>query len=108
MYKSLMYRFPHPRIPRFGAAAPLLRSWQSGTLPGETAPMSKPTPDSIGPSTTVNDVLIALPDASGLLNDLGFDTCCGGSLTLQEQCADTGTDLDSVLQQLGELALKPA
>lgn len=70
--------------------------------------MSKPTPESIGPSTTVNDVLVAIPEASGLLSDLGFDTCCGGSLTLQEQCSDTGNNVTSVLEQLQQLSLRPA
>lgn len=62
--------------------------------------MSTTTTDAIDPSTTVNEVLQVLPEASGLLSDLGLDTCCGGGLSLQEACGDAGLDLGSVLGQL--------
>lgn len=70
--------------------------------------MSAPTAKTIGPSTTVNDVLDVLPEASGLLNDLGLDTCCGGGLSLQEACGDAGLDLGSVLGQLADLGARAA
>ncbi len=65
--------------------------------------MSIATTDAIGPSTTVNEVLQVLPEASGLLSDLGLDTCCGGGLSLQEACGDAGLDLASVLGRLQKL-----
>ncbi len=39
---------------------------------------------------TVNEVLRLAPQAAGILNRLGIDTCCGGSLTLTEAVASIG------------------
>lgn len=55
----------------------------------------------IGPNTTVNEVLELQPDAGAVLNDHGLDTCCGGSLTLAESCADAAVDLGALLAELG-------
>lgn len=70
--------------------------------------MSKTATTPVGPSTTVNDVLTAIPESSGFLSDLGFDTCCGGSKTLEQQCTEKGENLNSVLEKLNQLSLKPA
>jgi len=55
------------------------------------------------PTTTVNDVLRLVPEASGLLLERGVDTCCGGSATLAEACDDAELDLDALLAELRTL-----
>ncbi len=62
----------------------------------------------IGPTTTVNDLLAILPEASALLSDHGLDTCCGGGLTLAESCTDAGIDLSAVLADLTTLGERVA
>lgn len=54
----------------------------------------------ITPETTVDDVLTCKPGASGLLLDLGVDTCCGGSLSLAIAAHDAGVDVDVLLRRL--------
>lgn len=57
-------------------------------------------PSAIAPDITVNELLAARPEASGLLLELGIDTCCGGSLPLGEAAADAGVDFDRVVALL--------
>ncbi|AFV76109.1 hypothetical protein YIM1640_14360 [Thermus oshimai] len=52
--------------------------------------------------TTVNEVLKAHPEAVALLNRLGLDTCCGGSLPLEEAAREAGQDPKEVLRALEE------
>lgn len=62
------------------------------------------TPSSaVQPTTTVNDVLRLVPDASGLLLDRGIDTCCGGGASLAEACEDADLDVDALLAELRAL-----
>jgi regulator of cell morphogenesis and NO signaling len=49
--------------------------------------------------TTVNELLELAPHAGGLLNDLGVDTCCGGSNSLREAAIDAGLDPEALLAQ---------
>lgn len=65
--------------------------------------MDTATPSALEPSTTVNDVLRLVPEASGLLLERGVDTCCGGSATLAEACDDAELDLDALLAELRAL-----
>ncbi|WP_413217646.1 DUF542 domain-containing protein [Thermus oshimai] len=51
---------------------------------------------------TVNEVLKAHPEAVALLNRLGLDTCCGGSLPLEEAAREAGQDPKEVLRALEE------
>ena len=56
---------------------------------------------------TVNDLLRETPAAVAVLNRLGIDTCCGGSLSLAEAAASVGVplaDLLAALQQPTEAA----
>ena len=41
---------------------------------------------------TVNEALAAAPEAAGVFNRLGIDTCCGGTLTLTEAAHSVGMD----------------
>jgi len=49
---------------------------------------------------TVNDVLRDTPAAAAVLNRLGIDTCCGGSLSLAQAAASVGMPLSQLLAAL--------
>jgi iron-sulfur cluster repair protein YtfE (RIC family) len=53
---------------------------------------------------TVNDLLREEPGAAAVLNRLGIDTCCGGTLSLEEASRAAGTTADAVLQQVHQVA----
>ncbi|HJP57011.1 MAG TPA: DUF542 domain-containing protein [Gemmatimonadales bacterium] len=58
--------------------------------------MQTPFP-SLAPALTVNDLLRERPEAAAVLNRLGIDTCCGGSLTLADAAASVGLPLAELL-----------
>lgn len=62
------------------------------------------TLDSISAAISVTDSLNAIiaryPQALPVLQRFGFDTCCGGSLTLSEAVARHRLDLDLVVRAL--------
>jgi regulator of cell morphogenesis and NO signaling len=49
------------------------------------------------PALTVNDLLRERPAAAVALNQLGIDTCCGGSLSLADAAAHVGVSLTDFL-----------
>lgn len=68
---------------------------------------NEPSP-AIEPTTTVNETLRRLPEASGLLLDRGVDTCCGGGASLREACDDAELDLGGLMAELQALERRPA
>lgn len=56
-------------------------------------------PPAIDLDTTVSELLALAPDAGGLLNDLGVDTCCGGSSSLREAAVDAGLEPEALLAE---------
>lgn len=52
------------------------------------------------PALSVNDVLRESPAAAAVLNRLGIDTCCGGSLSLAEAAGSIGLPLALLLAAL--------
>ena len=58
-----------------------------------------PAAAAVGLDTTVNELLALAPHAGGLLNDLGVDTCCGGSNSLREAAVDAGLEPEALLAQ---------
>lgn len=56
---------------------------------------------------TVNEVLVAAPQAVGVLNRFGIDTCCGGTLTLAEAARSVGLAPETLIAAL-EPALRAA
>lgn len=62
--------------------------------------MSETSPSALAPTTTVNEILNRIPEASGLLLDRGIDTCCGGGASLATACDDAGLDLAALLDAL--------
>ncbi|MEX2501895.1 MAG: DUF542 domain-containing protein [Trueperaceae bacterium] len=65
--------------------------------------MSHEAPTTIRSTTTVNDLLAQLPEASGLLLDKDIDTCCGGGNTLAQACADADADVRGLIGELETL-----
>lgn len=55
------------------------------------------TSSSFPTALTVNDLLRETPAAAAVLNRLGIDTCCGGSLSLAEAAASVGLPLARLL-----------
>ena len=58
------------------------------------------TSPSLAAALTVNDLLRETPAAAAILNRLGIDTCCGGSLSLAEAAASVGVPLPDLLAAL--------
>ena len=54
----------------------------------------------LSPTLSVNDLLRQSPAAAAVLNQLGIDTCCGGSLSLAEAAATIGMPLAQLLAAL--------
>jgi iron-sulfur cluster repair protein YtfE (RIC family) len=57
-------------------------------------------------SWTINEVLRADPRAAQVLNLLGIDICCGGSLSLAEASRAVGESPESVLAAIRNLNAK--
>ena len=58
------------------------------------------TSPSFPTTVTVNDLLRETPSAAAVLNRLGIDTCCGGSLPLADAAASVGLPLAQLLAAL--------
>jgi regulator of cell morphogenesis and NO signaling len=54
----------------------------------------------LSPALSVNDVLRESPAAAAVLNRLGIDTYCGGSLSLADTAASIGLPLAQLLAAL--------
>lgn len=57
--------------------------------------------ETIDRTMTLNQIVQARPEALPVLNGLGLDTCCGGSVALEEAARRHSLDLDEVLGALG-------
>lgn len=62
------------------------------------------TSPSLPTALTVNDLLRETPSAAAVLNRLGIDTCCGGSLSLADAAASVGLPLAQLLAALQQPA----
>jgi regulator of cell morphogenesis and NO signaling len=62
------------------------------------------TTSSLSPALSVNDLLRTMPDAAPVLNRLGIDLCCGGSLSLADAAAGAGLPLADLLTALRQPA----
>lgn len=56
--------------------------------------------ESIDPAWTINEIIRRSPAADSVLRRHGFDSCCGGSLTLAEAAGRHGVDLGALLSAL--------
>lgn len=52
------------------------------------------------PGMTVNELLREESRAAAVLNRLGIDTCCGGSMTLAEASRTAGTTAAAVIEEV--------
>lgn len=82
-----------------------MTSVMASPLPsGHRRAMTATDATALQPTLTVNELLARIPEASGLLLDLGIDTCCGGGATLAEACQDSGAELSVLMSDLAALA----
>lgn len=51
----------------------------------------------IGPETTINEAILALPEAVAVFDGFGLDACCGGGLSIAEAARRHGLDVAEVL-----------
>lgn len=51
---------------------------------------------------TINEIVARYPQTIPVFNRFGFDTCCGGGITVPEAARRDGIDLDAVLNALHE------
>jgi iron-sulfur cluster repair protein YtfE (RIC family) len=51
-----------------------------------------PTPSSINPSWTINELLRREPASAPVLDAFGVDSCCGGGNTIDAAAAGAGLD----------------
>lgn len=62
-----------------------------------TRSISPSTPQTVVDHTlTLNEIVAQYPDMLGVLHRLGFDTCCGGALALEDAVARHGLNLADV------------
>lgn len=53
-------------------------------------------------SLTINEIVAKYPQTIPVFNRFGFDTCCGGGITVPDAARRDRIDLDAVLTALHE------
>ena len=61
-----------------------------------------PHPTQLDLTLTINEIVAAHPETIPVFNRFGFDTCCGGGITVPEAARRDDIDVDSVLRALSE------
>lgn len=56
----------------------------------------------LDPSLTINEIVARCPETIAVFNRFGMDTCCGGSVPVEEAARRDGLDLDPILAALRE------
>lgn len=54
----------------------------------------------IDPTVTINEIVAQHPETIAVFNRFGFDTCCGGGVSVAEAARRDGVELESVLAEL--------
>lgn len=54
----------------------------------------------LDPSRTINEIIVQHPGTVAVFNRFGFDTCCGGGVSVEDAARRDGVDLDTVLAEL--------
>ena len=62
----------------------------------------------IGPDDVLNAIVTRHPATLPVLSGQGFDTCCGGALSLREAARHHGLDLATLLRDLNAAADREA
>jgi regulator of cell morphogenesis and NO signaling len=58
---------------------------------------------SLGPATTIGDIIARYPDTTPVFNRFGLDTCCGAGVSVPEAARRHGLDADAVLAALRDV-----
>jgi regulator of cell morphogenesis and NO signaling len=58
-------------------------------------------------TSSVREIVVALPASTRLFEGLGIDYCCGGQRPLGEACAKAAVPVDEVLRSINRLAATP-
>lgn len=64
----------------------------------------------VGPldlSLTINELVARHPETIEVFNRFGFDTCCGGGVTVAEAAQRDGVDADLVVAELHQRVAIP-
>ena len=51
---------------------------------------------------SINEIVAAHPETIAVFNRFGFDTCCGGGVTVDEAARRDGVDANEVIAALNE------
>ena len=54
----------------------------------------------LDPSLTINEIVSRHPETISVFNRFGMDTCCGGSVSVEDAARRDGLDLDQILAAL--------
>ena len=54
----------------------------------------------LDPSRTINEIIVQHPGTIAVFNHFGFDSCCGGGVSVEEAARRDGLDVDAVLAEL--------
>ena len=54
----------------------------------------------LDPTRTINEIIVQYPGTIAVFNHFGFDTCCGGGVSVEEAARRDGLDVDAVLAEL--------
>lgn len=61
------------------------------------------TTRAVRPDLSVDEVIALWPRTISLMNDLGLDTCCGGSMSLRRAARNARVPVEELLAKLEEL-----
>jgi len=54
----------------------------------------------LAPTLTINEIVARYPEAIAVFDRFGFDTCCGGGITVGEAARRDSVDASAVLSAL--------
>jgi iron-sulfur cluster repair protein YtfE (RIC family) len=57
----------------------------------------------LAPTLTINEIVARYPEAIAVFDRFGFDTCCGGGITVDEAARRDGVDASAVLGALRDV-----
>lgn len=57
----------------------------------------------LDPSLTINEIVARFPQTVAVFNRFGFDTCCGGGITIAEAARRDGVDATLVRRALEDV-----
>ena len=61
----------------------------------------------LGPTSTINEIVAQYPATMPVFNQFGMDSCCGGGLAIRDAALRHGLDLEKVLTALRKAVEQP-